>query len=169
MTKKLLKHYPYIRCATLGELCKLNANPKVGDIVLFYRSNRFSHTGIVTSVKGDYFTTIEGNTSGSSGIEPNGGGVFAKSYYNSKLPGTKFVTPDWSLVEETIESFNEKSVLLKGKTLNSLNIRKTPFIKDNNIVSIYNKNQKIDIIAETDNGWYKTDKGYVSKKYIELI
>lgn len=97
--KKLLKHWPYTYCPTLGDLFTKNANPKVGDIVIFYRGGEFAHTGIVTAVSGDRFETIEGNTSGASGIVDNGGGVCRKSYYNSNLPGTKFCTPDYSLVK----------------------------------------------------------------------
>ena len=97
---KLLKHYPFVYCPTLGSLFKLNSNPKVGDIVLFYRNGTFAHTGIVIGVNGDYFSTIEGNTSGASTIIANGGGVCQKGYYNSNLPGTKFVTLDWSIVAD---------------------------------------------------------------------
>ena len=100
ITTKLLKHYPFVYCPTLGSLFKLNSNPTVGDIVLFYRNGTFAHTGIVIGVNGDYFTTIEGNTSGGSTIIANGGGVCQKGYYNSNLPGTKFVTLDWSIVAD---------------------------------------------------------------------
>lgn len=96
--KKLLKHWPYVYCPTLGSLFTKYANPQVGDIVIFYRNGTFAHTGIVTKVSGDRFWTIEGNTSGASGIIENGGGVCAKSYYNSRLPGTKFCRPDYSIV-----------------------------------------------------------------------
>lgn len=58
----------------------------------------FTHTGLVIKVQGDKFWTIEGNTSGASGIVANGGGVCQKSYYNSQLPGTKFCRPDYSIV-----------------------------------------------------------------------
>jgi GH25 family lysozyme M1 (1,4-beta-N-acetylmuramidase)/peptidoglycan hydrolase-like protein with peptidoglycan-binding domain len=94
---KLLKHWPYVYCPTLGSLFTQYANPEVGDIVIFYRGGTFAHTGIVTAVNGDRFTTIEGNTSGASGVIANGGGVCQKSYYNSSLPGTKFCRPDWDL------------------------------------------------------------------------
>lgn len=97
--EKLLKHYPYVYCPTMSGLFTLNANPKRGDIVIFKHGGTFTHTGIVTSVEGDYFRTVEGNTSGGSTIIANGGAVCAKGYYNSNLPGTKFCTPDWSLVE----------------------------------------------------------------------
>ena len=100
MAKKLLKHYPYVYCPTMAELFTLHANPERGDIVIFKHGGEFTHTGIVTSVDGDYFTTIEGNTSGGSTIIANGGAVCKKGYYNSNLPGTKFVRPDYSIVEE---------------------------------------------------------------------
>ena len=113
MATKLLKHYPYVYCPTMKSLFTLNANPKRGDIVVFYRNGEFVHTGIVTLVDGDYFETIEGNTSGGSSIIANGGGVCRKRYYNSNLPGTKFVTVDWDLVEETEEIDMEELKALK--------------------------------------------------------
>lgn len=110
MAKKLLKHYPYVYCPTMAELFTLHANPERGDIVIFKHSGEFTHTGIVTGVDGDYFTTIEGNTSGGSTIIANGGAVCKKGYYNSNLPGTKFVRPDYSIVDEedlSMSQYNE--------------------------------------------------------------
>ena len=106
--KKLLKHWPYVYCPDMQRYFKLNANPKVGDIVIFWSSKKkeFVHTGLVTAIIGDRFYTIEGNTSGASDVIVNGGGVCAKSYYNSKLPGTKFCTPDYSLVTSSTETTN---------------------------------------------------------------
>lgn len=98
VTKELLKHYPYVYCPTLGELFEQHANPKVGDIVIFWRNGTFAHTGIVTRVDGDKFWTIEGNTSGASGIVANGGGVCRKSYLNSRMKGTKFCRPDYERI-----------------------------------------------------------------------
>ena len=97
--KRLLKHFPYVYVPTIANLFKRHANPKRGDIVCFYRNGEFVHTGIVTSVSGDRFETVEGNTSGGSSVISNGGGVCKKSYYNSKLPGTKFVRPDYESAE----------------------------------------------------------------------
>lgn len=102
--KKLLKHWPYVYCPTMADLFTLNANPKIGDIVIFYRNGEFAHTGLVTKVSGDRFWTVEGNTSGGSTIIANGGGVCEKSYYNSNLPGTKFCTPDYNLVVGTADT-----------------------------------------------------------------
>lgn len=44
--EKLLKHYPYVYCPTLGTLFTKNANPTVGDIVIFYSSSSgtFTHS-----------------------------------------------------------------------------------------------------------------------------
>ena len=53
----LLKHWPYVYCPTLAGLFTQYANPEVGDIVIFYRGGTFAHTGIVTAVNGDKFTT----------------------------------------------------------------------------------------------------------------
>lgn len=100
---KLLRHYPYVYCPTMASLFTLNANPKVGDIVIFKRNGVFTHTGLVTYVNGDYFETVEGNTSGGSTIVANGGAVCEKSYYNSNLPGTKFCTPSYEEVVEEDE------------------------------------------------------------------
>ena len=113
MAKKLLRHYPYVYCPTMSSLFTLNADPKKGDIVIFYRNGTFTHTGIVTSVSGDYFTTVEGNTSGGSSIIANGGGVCRKGYYNSKLPGTKFCTPDYSIIESEDELMSKEYTELK--------------------------------------------------------
>lgn len=51
--------------------------PVAGDIVIFRNE---SHIGIVEYCSGGYVHTIEGNTSGGSGLEANGGGVFRKTY-----------------------------------------------------------------------------------------
>ena len=102
--KQLLKHYPYVYCPTLGSLFTKHANPQVGDIVIFYKNGTFAHTGFVIAVDGDKFTTIEGNTSGASSIVDNGGGVCQKTYYNSKLPGTKFCRPAYDSIKITTDT-----------------------------------------------------------------
>ena len=119
MAAKLLKHYPYVYCPTMANLFTLYANPQPGDVVIFKRNGTFTHTGIVETVSGDYFTTIEGNTSGGNTIVANGGGVHQKGYYNSNLPGTKFCRPDWDLVKEseelTLTQYEELKKLIESK------------------------------------------------------
>lgn len=188
---KLLKHWPFVYCPTLGSLHTKNANPKVGDIVLFYRNGTFAHTGLVTKVSGDRFWTIEGNASTAEGITPNGGGVVAKSYYNTKLPGTKFVTPDWSLVSSisTSTSSNTKpststststplneSVKWTGTTTSKLNVRTWAGSEYGTCsFSPLKKGAKIgvcDVVQASDGSeWYFIEyqgkKGFVSGKYVE--
>ena len=47
---------------------------------IFYQRDKAYHTGIVTEVTASKVKTIEGNTSGASGVVENGGGVCTKSY-----------------------------------------------------------------------------------------
>ena len=57
-------------------------NPQVGDQIFFWDKNktRVAHTGLVYHVDSKYVYTIEGNTSGASGVVANGGGVCRKQY-----------------------------------------------------------------------------------------
>ena len=67
------------------------SKPKVGDVIFFKGSRHAgaNHIGIVTAIKSNMVFTIEGNTSGASGVVDNGGGVAAKSYTvsNSRILG----------------------------------------------------------------------------------
>lgn len=58
------------------------SDPHVGDQIFFYNSKKtgVAHTGIVYNVDKTYVYTIEGNTSGASGVVANGGGVCKKKY-----------------------------------------------------------------------------------------
>lgn len=60
-----------------GQLYK---TPKVGDQIFFGSESESTHTGLVYKVDSNRVYTIEGNTSGASGVIPNGGGVCRKSY-----------------------------------------------------------------------------------------
>lgn len=56
--------------------------PKAGDQIFFWNSKKTAeaHTGLVSKVDSTYVYTIEGNTSGASGVIANGGGVCEKKY-----------------------------------------------------------------------------------------
>lgn len=56
------------------------SNPKVGDQIFFCSGSSITHTGLVYKVDSSKVYTIEGNTSGASGVVANGGGVAKKSY-----------------------------------------------------------------------------------------
>lgn len=62
---------------------QLYHSPHVGDQIFFFTTGGFEeigHTGIVVKVDSNRVYTIEGNTSSSSGVIPNGGAVSEKSY-----------------------------------------------------------------------------------------
>ena len=73
---------------------QLHTTPKQYDIVFFLKNGVAKHTGFVYKVSGNTIYTIEGNTSGASGVVANGGGVCKKSYtVNSNM---RFGRPDYS-------------------------------------------------------------------------
>lgn len=66
------------------------SSPEYGDQVFFTKNGKVSgcyHTGLVYKVDDTYFYTIEGNTSGASGVVANGGGVTKKKYSISAYKG----------------------------------------------------------------------------------
>ena len=71
-------------------------SPKVGDQIFFRNSERICHTGIVINVKNGMVTTIEGNTSGASGVIANGGGVCQKEYSTSNSRIAGYGRPNYS-------------------------------------------------------------------------
>ncbi|WP_124067522.1 CHAP domain-containing protein [Clostridium sp. E02] len=100
--KKMLGGALYHYCPTGVNLYKAAdrwyTTPEPGDVIFFYNGTRAYHTGIVTEVTSNRVKTIEGNTSGASGVIENGGGVCQKSYSlkDSKIMG--YGRPDWSIV-----------------------------------------------------------------------
>ena len=90
------------------------SNPKQGDVIFFYDSTGdYGHVGIVESVDSSTVYTIEGNTSSSSGVVPNGGGVFRKSYSigYSRIAG--YGRPDYDVVKR--EPYKKKMPVLTAK------------------------------------------------------
>ncbi len=87
--------------------------PQPGDLIFFWKKDlkSWAHVGLVERSDGQRVYTVEGNTSGASGVVANGGGVARKSYaltYN-RIAG--YGRPDWSLVaveEEEDEDMDVK-------------------------------------------------------------
>lgn len=77
------------------------AEPQVGDFI-FFRTARYSyaHVGRVVAVEGSTVYTIEGNTSGASGVVANGGGVFRKSYQRGSWNIVGYGRPKWASGEQ---------------------------------------------------------------------
>ena len=60
---------------------RYDKTPQVGDQIFFLDSaGDINHTGLVYAVDSTTVYTVEGNTSGASGVVANGGGVCKKSY-----------------------------------------------------------------------------------------
>jgi hypothetical protein len=75
--------YTVASCQMYEKKDALGTTPKVGAQVFFTKngkSNGCHHTGLVYKVTSAKFYTIEGNTSGASGVVRNGGGVAKKDY-----------------------------------------------------------------------------------------
>lgn len=78
----------------------------------------------------------------------------------------------WNEFKDTVKSYMDKKVEVTYQTVNVgiitadvLNIRKTPEVKNDNVIGTYKQNEKVIIIGES-NGFYKTDKGYISSNYV---
>ena len=72
-------------------------DPQPGDQVFFYSKDKKSiaHTGLVYKVDSKKVYTVEGNTSGASGVIANGGGVCKKSYSLTYGRIAGYGRPEW--------------------------------------------------------------------------
>ena len=73
--------------------------PQPGDQIFFKNTTRICHTGLVYAVDANYVYTIEGNTSGASGVIANGGGVCNKKYELNYKNIAGYGRPDYSILE----------------------------------------------------------------------
>lgn len=82
--------------------------PEVGDQIFFWNATRtkVAHTGLVYAVDNTYVYTIEGNTSSSSGVVANGGGVFKKKYKLNYLRIYGYGRPKYENTPIQKETFN---------------------------------------------------------------
>lgn len=83
----------------------------------------------------------------------------------------KFVKDDAKAVEEDTvseavkEDKDEKEVIVeKYVSVDSLNVRSSKTDKENNVVDILNKNDKVSGVVE--DGWLKTEKGYINLNFL---
>ena len=95
---------------------QFHKTPKVGDQIFFHSGGIPNHTGIVRAVDSSKVYTIEGNTSGASGVVANGGGVFKKSYSlsNSRIYG--YGRPAYDVVATDAEAPAETTAPVKQET-----------------------------------------------------
>ena len=105
VARKLLGGSLYHNCQTgVNQFRKAghwSREPEPGAVVFFTNDQRAYHTGIVTEVTASRIKTVEGNTSGASGVIENGGGVCQKSYAKNYSKILGYGLPDWSLVRKS--------------------------------------------------------------------
>ena len=139
--------YTVASCQLYKNKKALDTKPTKGSQVFFTRNGQVSgchHTGLVYKVDKTYFYTIEGNTSGASGVVSNGGGVTKKKYSISAYKGkvlfghpkydksdsttkTKTKTDTKTETDAKVESAAKFDKSLSGTytvTTSSLNLRK---------------------------------------------
>ena len=100
--------YTVASCQLYKNKKALDMTPTEGSQVFFTKNGQVSgchHTGLVYKVDKTYFYTIEGNTSGASGVVSNGGGVAKKKYSICAYKGkVLFGHPKYDTKKETIKS-----------------------------------------------------------------
>lgn len=91
--------------------------PQVGDQIFFKdASGDICHTGLVYAVTSSTVYTIEGNTSGASGVVSNGGGVAQKSYSRSYSRIAGYGHPRYEVAKAT-GTAETTTTLSSGKTV----------------------------------------------------
>lgn len=106
--------------------------PQRGDLINFvWNGGSFAdHIGIVVSYSGNTITTIEGNTSGSSGYSGDGFVAQKSRQYNSQVLG--FGTPNWESVGgyATSGSTSGSGNLVLGDLYQEKNTRKDAILRE---------------------------------------
>ncbi len=155
-----------------GKWIDAKGTPKPGYRVIFSQS----HIALVTKVTGTYKSgkiyTNEGNTSDGSGVNRDGGRVCNKSYARNYSKILGYVVIEYEdnssvTVPSTYEIALSKAGL-KVTTCSALNIRKTA--KSGGVVGSYLEGTVVFPTQKTfvdGDAWFKTDKGWVSGKYLE--
>lgn len=78
--------------------------PQVGDQVFFKSASyAYAHTGIVVEVTASQIVTVEGNTSGASGVISNGGGVCKKTYSRNYGNIVGYGRPVWTEAQQDVK------------------------------------------------------------------
>lgn len=77
--------------------------PIVGDQIFFKKGSAITHTGLVVGMDERSIYTVEGNTRNSTGVVPNGGGVFAKAYDKGNLSIAGYGHPMYEKIKMKVE------------------------------------------------------------------
>lgn len=137
------------------------SNPKVGDQIFFKNTTRICHTGLVYKVDDEYVYTIEGNTSGASGVIANGGGVCKKKYLLSYTKIAGYGRPKYD--STTLPSSSSTIMKPTVKVTTTLNVRNKP---NGAKVGSLTNGTEVDVL-DYQNGWFKIGTNqWVSADYI---
>lgn len=106
-----------------GRILSSKYDARAGDIVIFdwdpSKGNGVDHVGFVELNKGSYIQTIEGNTSsGNSGSQSNGGGVYRRTRNWSTV--AYIIRPLYSSTDEKVETEEEKAARLEKERVDGL-------------------------------------------------
>lgn len=155
-------------------------DPEPGDQIFFWDSGktRKSHTGLVYDVDGTYVYTIEGNTSGASGVVANGGGVKRKKYklnYN-RIAG--YGRPNWGISAEeppaTLEPSEKEESLTSYAivTGGSVHVREKPSPSSRKLGYVYRGDHLVVRSDTFENGFVAVDfngkDAWITSKYVKL-
>lgn len=167
---------------------QLYDTPQAGDQIFFYPSNgiggtTIQHTGLVYAVDSTYIYTVEGNTSGASGVVANGGGVCKKKYKRSYERLAGFGRPDYGMTVSVEpaqpadtatptpapdESGNGKKNVIIQCTSGKVNIRQGDSTSYGRVAQL-SKGTTLEYVATSPNGWhavrYKKLIAWVSGEY----
>lgn len=83
--------------------------PKLGAQIFFKNSKRICHTGLVYDFDEKYVYTVEGNTSGASGVIANGGGVCKKKYLRTDSSIAGYGYPKYDEVDSNTTTTTTKA------------------------------------------------------------
>jgi hypothetical protein len=98
---------------------RATATPQRGDLVIYQDSTGHpNHIGLVVDVSVSQITTIEGNTSsGANVVNPNGGGVFKKTYQRSNTRIAGYFRPRYNAQSSTATQPNSTTQPVASNTV----------------------------------------------------
>lgn len=145
--------------------------PKVGAQIFFKNSKRICHTGLVYDYDAKYVYTIEGNTSGASGVIANGGGVCKKKYSRNDSAIAGYGYPKYDAEPTTSTSKPAVSTTEAKANTKVANIKTGQIWLNNNYGDTLVKYCGAELVVDGDYG-SKTDaacvcvwKDVVNRKY----
>lgn len=154
-------------CETIRGKVTPVPSPTVGDLV-FFKGTRHAganHIALIYYVDDKNIYTIEGNTSGKSGVVDNGGEVARKQYKKTYSKILSYGRPRYDLPSSS--THNDKPTIKNVVKVSSgtLNVRNKPV--DGEVLKRLSNGTELNIIGY-DNGWYQLDKDqWVSADYVK--